>query len=854
MLSDTEIEAWCSQLNLSDAAYTVVARIRASEPVRRVGGGYANVCGRYPSLKMGKTIQFESHKVELPAIEAYEADEEVLEYYDQPIQLKLSFLSIDGRTICCQHVPDFLVLRQAAVGFEEWKPEKELVELAQKQPNHYHQDADGQWHNPPAEADAAAYGISYRLRLDSEINWIEHRNRQFLRSYRNGSYPISETVRTVLIDRVTTTPGITITQLLQSILTASSDDIHALIATGQLYINQSAISLTEPAKVQLFRNLETAEAYHFASPWQQVPPAFEQPVLSHPTKVWEPFLQASPEDLRTANHRYRILEPYLQGESPKQAIVSARTIRRWKHQFRAAVQLYNWGYIGLLPHQSAKGNHAARVDPDAWAFIDQVIENHYETLKQKGKLAVYGILVREWEKANRSDSCPSHVTFYRHLNQQNQYQQTKKRQGAKAAYQKSSFYWELNFTTPRHGDRPFELCHIDHTELDIELVCSRTGELLGRPWTTVLLDAFSRRVLAVFLSFDRPSYRACMMVLRICVQRFERFPETIVVDNGAEFDSVYFETLLATFNCTKKQRPAARPRFGSIVERFFGTTHSEFIHTLRGNTQMTKQVRQITRHNSPKTQAVWNLGELYTYLCEYAYEVYDQLDHPSLGQSPRAAFATGMAQSGSRPQQRVTNDFTFQVLTFPSTPKGTATVQASRGIRINYLNYWAIDDCFLKADIEGIEVPVRYDPFDVSTAYAYVNGRWVRCISEYHALFQGRSEQEIKVISAELRQQKQQHTRRLPMRAKTIAAYLESTDISEAIQLQRLRDLAVTDVHQQMQPCSQTQPASAVASPSGSRIEQATDDGYQLETRRHMAVVKIDPAQVHPYANEELWT
>ena len=344
-----------------------------------------------------------------------------------------------------------------------------------------------------------------------------------------------------------------------------------------------------------------------------------------------------------------------------------------------------------------------------------------------------------------------------------------------------------------------------------------------------------------------------MMTLRICVQRFERFPEAIVVDNGAEFDSVYFETLLATFNCTKKQRPAARPRFGSIVERFFGTTHSEFIHTLTGNTQMTKQVRQITRHNSPKTQAVWNLGELYTYLCEYAYEVYDQLSHPSLGQSPGAAFATGMAQSGSRPQQRVTNDFTFQVLTFPSTPKGTATVQASRGIRINYLNYWAIDDCFLKHDIEGIEVPVRYDPFDVSTAYAYVNGRWVRCISEYHALFQGRSEQEIKVTSAELRQQKQQHTRRLPMRAKTIAAYLESTDISEAIQLQRLRDLAVTDVHQQLQPGSQTQPATAVVSPSGSRIEPATEDGYQLETRRRMTVVKIDPAQVHPYANEELW-
>lgn len=120
----------------------------------------------------------------------------------------------------------------------------------------------------------------------------------------------------------------------------------------------------------------------------------------------------------------------------------------------------------------------------------------------------------------------------------------------------SFFYWELEFTTPRHGDRPFEVGHIDHTLLDIELVCSRTGGPLGRPWATLLIDAYSRRILAVYLTFDEPSYRSCMMVVRICVQRFSRLPETIVVDGGAEFSSTYFETLLAAFECTKKQRPS----------------------------------------------------------------------------------------------------------------------------------------------------------------------------------------------------------------------------------------------------------------------------------------------------------
>ncbi len=845
MLDDATFKIWSAQLNLSDEAHALVKQVRESEPVRRVGGGGPNVCGRYPSLKMGKTIQFESHKVELPAIEAYETDDDVLEFYDQPFELELSFKSASGRKRKTKHVPDFLVLRQTSVRFEEWKPEKRLEELAQKNPNHYYQDEDGIWHNPPAEEAAAHYGLAYQLHLDSEINWIEYRNWQFLKSYRDGSYPINEATQSSLIDKVAVTPGVTISELSQAITPATLDDIHALIALKLIYTNLQAVSLTEPSKIQLFRDQATAEACCLISPPSETPPDNSQPSTSPPTtKAWEIFLQASPDDLRIANQRYRTLKLYLADSSLQNTQVSKRTLRRWKSNFEQAQLLHSWGYIGLLPQHHAKGNHSARLSSEAWEFIDQVIATHYDTLQQKGKMSVYGILVREWEKAKRSDRCPSHVTFYQYLNHTNQYQHIKKRQGGKAAYQRSSFYWELSLTTPRHGDRPFEICHIDHTELDIELVCSRTGENLGRPWATVLLDAFSRRILAVYLSFERPSYRACMMALRICVQRFERFPETIVVDRGSEFDSVYFETLLATFNCTKKQRPTARPRFGSILERLFGTTHSEFLYTLRGNTQSTKNVRQVTRKTSPQTQAVWNLGELYIHLCRYSYDVYEQLSHPTLGRSPRAAFLAGIEQTGERPQQRVVSDFNFHILTFPSTAKGTAKVQKTRGICVNYLHYWAIDDGFLNPAIEGRQVPVRYDPFDASTAYAYVKGRWVRCISEHQALFQGRSEQEIKVISAEIRREKQLHNRTFTLRAKTIASYLEAAEASEAVQLQRLKDLATGDVHQQIQPQNLLPEAGLQA------------EGKHQQHRLVEASIpfEIDLSQIKPYATEELWT
>jgi hypothetical protein len=91
-----------------------------------------------------------------------------------------------------------------------------------------------------------------------------------------------------------------------------------------------------------------------------------------------------------------------------------------------------------------------------------------------------------------------------------------------------------------------------------------------------------------------------MMVLRECVRRYGRFPQCLVVDGGKEFESIYFDTLLARFECTKKTRPPAKARFGSICERLFGTSNTQFVHNLAGNTQITKNVRQVTKSVNPK--------------------------------------------------------------------------------------------------------------------------------------------------------------------------------------------------------------------------------------------------------------
>jgi putative transposase len=846
-----QFEEWLARLQISDAGQKIIEKVRSSEPSRRVGGGSKNVSGRYPSRKMGVTIQFESHRVELPIIYQLEHDEDVLEFYDQPPQIKLDYQASNGRKLGIFHTPDFFVIRTNSAGWEECKTEQELKKLAEKNPNRYFRSEDNQWTCPPGEKYAHQFGLYYRIRSDSEINWVLQRNLQFLEDYYRAEYlAVEEAIAQSVFSIVSSQPGIILAELLNQPTGAKSDDIYTLIVKEQIYVNLNAAPLAEPERCPVFRDAGTATAYGlmFEQPSVSLPAissvinlvtgttiswdgkglniihvgetevvlgaennqlielkkaVFENLVrqgkiksLQNPEKSaissesWQRFYQASPEDQTEALERYKTIEPYLNGHPPEKETIPARTIRHWKAKYLTALQQHGCGYIGLLSHRSAKGNRQRKLPEETLAIIERFILEDYETLKQKRMLEVYGALVRACEQSGVI--APSYKAFTKEVKRCSGYEQTKKRQGRRAAYQHESFYWELTRTTPRHGDRPFEIGHIDHTELDVELVCSRTGRNLGRPWATFLVDAYSRRLLAVYLTFDPPSYRSCLMVLRICVMRHGRLPQIVVVDNGTEFHSVYFETLLATFECTKKQRPPAKARFGSVCERLFGTSNTQFVHNLLGNTQITRNVRQVTKSVNPKNQAIWTLGLLYEYSCAWAYEVYDTDEHPALLQSPRDAFAAGMTLGGSRLHRMIPYDENFQILTLPTTSQGKAKVHAGRGVKINSIYYWS--NSFRDPQIENTSVHIRYDPFNIGIAYAFVRGQWVQCISQYYAEFQGRSEKELKLASAELRKRQQNHAQQSQVSAKKLAEFLASVEAQEALLEQRSYDSEAQEV------------------------------------------------------------
>ncbi len=132
MLTVYELDALCECLGLSREARGVIETIRSSPPMRRVRSAAGNVSVRYPSRKMGVTIQAESHRVELAGLYEYEHDAQVLEFFEKPPAVKLIYHAANGRPVSVWHTPDYFVLRSGVIRWEEWKTEAGLERLAER--------------------------------------------------------------------------------------------------------------------------------------------------------------------------------------------------------------------------------------------------------------------------------------------------------------------------------------------------------------------------------------------------------------------------------------------------------------------------------------------------------------------------------------------------------------------------------------------------------------------------------------------------------------------------------------------------------------------------------------------------
>ncbi len=790
-LDGTALYTYFRRLGFSRETQALLMRIRSSPPSRTPGARRGNMPVWYPSKKMQCIIKAESTKVEFPFLLAAEHDDDVLEIWDQPPSIPLEYLDKRGHLQRPLHTADYFVFRYCECGWVECKPAQELLKQAEKRPNRYRLDEHGVWHCPPGEAFATQYGLTYRVWSSDQINWAVQENSLFLEDYYQDleRLTVPETTLEILHRLIEEHPGMLLSDL-QARSGVSADLINVAIARHDLYIDLATYRLSEPWRTPVFRSKGLSRACVQARDQSNEMMLVLKEQASRITPEGQALLeQAHDVDLATAVFRNRVIHPDdYQDDAQAQtaearAAVHPRTKQRWQQRYREAEIQYGSGFLGLFPGYRNCGG-ARKISEEAITLIHQVLAAHYDTVTQKPKRGAYGEYLKQSEEQHLEPV--SQRTFYAEAGRhKTRYEQLLLREGARAAYPFKDYVREKTRTVSRHGEYAWAMAHLDHTELDLVLCDSRTGHPLGKCWLTLLILSHPRRIASFYLTFDPPSYRSCMMALRLCVKRNARLPTAITVDGGPEFHSVYFEQLLALYRVRKHQRPATEPRFGSPQERLFGSMQTEFLYHLLGNTQATGEPRHMTKATDPRRHAVWTLPKLAERVQQWADEEYDTIRHPALGMPPREAYDLSMKRDGERAHKSIEYDDTFLKATFPTTRKGTAKVEPGVGVRMNYLDYWC--EAMRDPTVEGTQVKVRYDPFNVSVGYAYIDGRWRTCDCPYTEIA-GCSERELQLLTEELRKRNRLHAERehIEITQKQLATFRrENTDIEAILRQQR---------------------------------------------------------------------
>jgi putative transposase len=838
------------RLKLSKEAQELLADIRNAPPSRTPGARRGNMPVWYPSKKMQCIIKAESHKVEFAFLLQAEHDDDVLEVWDQPPSIELEYQDRRGRTQRPHHTADYFLFRYKEAGWVECKTTQELIRQTRTRPNRYQLDEHGQWRCPAGEAFAAKHGLFYRVYASDQVNWAAQDNWLFLEDYYQDldHLQIAETDVDTLSQIVREQPGILLSNLRLKTEGMNTDVVNIAIARHALYVDLATHRLSEPWRTPVFPDRSTARAtaHQPTSTEGQVssPPTvtvIAGTIVSWTSQQWriadatptdirlicegsDPFSlarsafdalvqdgkiilhrpethsnftregqelldQARDVDMATAVFRNRIInsDQYDDDEqaqiAERAATIPARTKRYWRQLYREAEGQYGSGFIGLLPQFIHCGKER-EADFAPRKLIHEVLETHYDTVARKPKRGAYGEYLLRAKEQQLTPLSPR--TFYREVeHHKTAYEQAVVREGTRAAYPFKDYVREQEKTISRHGDHAWAMAHLDHTELDLILCDSRTDQPLGKCWLTLLILSHPRRIVSYYLTFDPPSYRSCMMALRLCVKRYGRLPTAITVDGGPEFHSIYFEQLLALYQVRKHQRPAAEPRYGSPQERLFGTMETEFLYHLLGNTQATREARLMTKATDPKRLAVWTLPKLAEQVQQWADEEYETIRHPALGMTPRDAYELSMRRHGERTHKHIEYDDAFLKATFPTTRKGKAKVEPGIGVRMNYLEYWC--EAMRDATVEETLVKVRYDPFDVSVGYAYIDGQWRKCDCPYTE-FAGCSERELQLLTEEVRKRNrlQYGREQIEISQKQLAAFRrDNAEIETLLRQQR---------------------------------------------------------------------
>ncbi len=304
--------------------------------------------------------------------------------------------------------------------------------------------------------------------------------------------------------------------------------------------------------------------------------------------------------------------------------------------------------------------------------------------------------------------------------------------------------WEANFLLfDRFADTatlPLQYVVADHYKLDILHVDDEFREVLDRLWLTLLIDAYSRAVLGIYLAYEDPNIESVQGALRHAIwpkTELERFgitlpwacfgiPQRLSLDNAWAHHSYSLEDLARSLagggQYTAMEllfRPPYQARYGGLVERLFGNLSAQLRERLPG---AILQPNQRHWHNASQGACLLYRDVeriLYQLVVDYMHTPHREL----AGLTPHEKWLAGLQLMLPVPPPLTPQLARCFWRLHPETRTAT-----HMGVALFGMHYGDMRLAGLRhPDRQGRKrhFHVRYDPVDVSRVAVFENGLWL---------------------------------------------------------------------------------------------------------------------------------
>lgn len=269
-----------------------------------------------------------------------------------------------------------------------------------------------------------------------------------------------------------------------------------------------------------------------------------------------------------------------------------------------------------------------------------------------------------------------------------------------------------------------ERVEIDHTQLDIFLVCDETGMPLGKATLTLVVDCYSRMPLGYYISFGGGSTQAVMGALRHAILPKEPAKAVIpglivqtlwpcyglfyslVTDNGPEFHSLALASIALDLGINLLFCKVREPWLKGTIERLIKTVNYSFVHKLPGTSMAYYMERGEYK---PEEHALLTLAEFKHAFEKWLLDVYAHTVHSETHATPLARWQEGLL----RHKPRLPAD--LSVLN-RRIGKVIERVLRREGFEINHIRYSSpVLEQALRQFGFGIKYRICYNPEDLGS-------------------------------------------------------------------------------------------------------------------------------------------